>query len=129
MHLLPLFRDHAHEAPLPSVPIGLSRRVLKPQNAKLLRIEYCQQTRRVDRDRRPIGSQIFLRKAFDDNDAARLERGAQTLNSDARYCGRRAVILYCAGELFACRRAMACPMQANNRRHCIAAWTRLVRSG
>jgi hypothetical protein len=49
--------------------------------------------------------------------------------SDARDCGRRAVILYCAGELFACRRAMACPMQANNRRHCIAAWTRLVRSG
>src|SRR5262249_38729393 len=24
--------------------------------------------------------------------------------SDGRYCGRRAAILYCAGELFACRR-------------------------
>ena len=25
--------------------------------------------------------------------------------------------------------AMVCPMRANNRRHCIAAWNRLVRSG
>ena len=42
------FRDHAHEALLSSVPIGLTHRVLKTQNAKLLCIERSQQTRRID---------------------------------------------------------------------------------
>ena len=49
--------------------------------------------------------------------------------SDGRYCGRRAAILYSAGELFGAAGVMAWPMKANSRRRCIAAWAKRGRSG
>jgi hypothetical protein len=48
---------------------------------------------------------------------------------NGRCCGRRAAILYGAGEFLPVGGAMACPMQANSRRRCIAAWGRRGRSG